>query len=117
MYMTLITFRRVEPHETNAKFFFLKLKHLPLHKLVHTTHLAQRNDHIRMLQLRIPRSGSHHDERPRSRAAQEEVSGFESSYEQRGRSEESEQHQALCPPLQHLGSACFDLRFGNLGIT
>ncbi|EYB88108.1 hypothetical protein Y032_0252g223 [Ancylostoma ceylanicum] len=37
--------------------------------------------------------------------------------EHRGRSEEDEEHQAPCPPLQHHGSPCFDLRFGNLGVT
>ncbi|EYC29625.1 hypothetical protein Y032_0006g3080 [Ancylostoma ceylanicum] len=37
--------------------------------------------------------------------------------EHRGRSEEDEEHQAPCPPLQHHRSPCFDLRFGNLGVT
>ncbi|EPB70099.1 hypothetical protein ANCCEY_10820 [Ancylostoma ceylanicum] len=38
--------------------------------------LVQRNDHLRMLQLRVSRSGSQHDERPRSRAGQEEARGL-----------------------------------------
>ncbi|EYC10709.1 hypothetical protein Y032_0054g2510 [Ancylostoma ceylanicum] len=40
--------------------------------------LAQLNDHLRMLQLLISRSGSQHDERSRSRAGQEEASGLRS---------------------------------------
>ncbi|EPB74057.1 hypothetical protein ANCCEY_06844 [Ancylostoma ceylanicum] len=63
--------------------------------------LAQRNDHLRMLQLRLSRSGSQHDERPRSRAGQEEASGLGNLQDHRGRSEEDEEHQAPCPPLQH----------------
>ncbi|EPB72392.1 hypothetical protein ANCCEY_08515 [Ancylostoma ceylanicum] len=63
--------------------------------------LAQRNENLRMLQLRISRSGSQHDERPRSRAGQEEASGLESLQKHRGRSEEDEEYQAPCPPLQH----------------
>ncbi|EYC30244.1 hypothetical protein Y032_0005g2536 [Ancylostoma ceylanicum] len=58
-----------------------------------------------------------HDERPRSRAGQEEASGLGILQDHRGRIEEDEEHQAPCPPLQHHGSPCFDLRFGNLGVT
>ncbi|EYC30072.1 hypothetical protein Y032_0005g2433 [Ancylostoma ceylanicum] len=42
-------------------------------------------DHLRMLQLRISRSRSQHDERPRSRAGQEEASDLGSLQEHRGR--------------------------------
>ncbi|EYC33321.1 hypothetical protein Y032_0002g722 [Ancylostoma ceylanicum] len=66
--------------------------------------------------VHISGSGSQHDERPRSRTGQEEASGLGSIQEHRGRSEEDEEHQAPCPPLQHHGSPCFDLRFGNLGV-
>ncbi|EYC02302.1 hypothetical protein Y032_0101g3421 [Ancylostoma ceylanicum] len=52
-----------------------------------------------------------------SKAGQEEASGLGSLQEHRGRSEEDEEHQAACPPLQHHGSPCFDLRFGNVGVT
>ncbi|EYC22145.1 hypothetical protein Y032_0017g3176 [Ancylostoma ceylanicum] len=69
------------------------------------------------IQLRMSRSGSQHDERPRSRAGQEETSGLGSLQEHRGRIEEYEKHQTPCPPLQHHGSNCFDLRLGNLGVT
>ncbi|EYC22351.1 hypothetical protein Y032_0017g3299 [Ancylostoma ceylanicum] len=35
----------------------------------------------------------------------------------RGRQEEDNEHQPPCPPLQHHGSPCFDLRLGDLGVT
>ncbi|KAK6752702.1 hypothetical protein RB195_003863 [Necator americanus] len=42
---------------------------------------AQRNEHIRMHQLRLPGSGTEHDERPDPRADQEETSGLGSVQE------------------------------------
>ncbi|KAK6739365.1 hypothetical protein RB195_021035 [Necator americanus] len=62
---------------------------------------AQRNEHIRMHQLCLSRSGIEHDERP-DRAEQEETSGLGSTQEHRGCSEEDQEHPAPCSPLQHV---------------
>ncbi|KAK6730083.1 hypothetical protein RB195_006876 [Necator americanus] len=76
---------------------------------------AQRNEHIRMHQLRLSGSGTEHDERPDPRAGQE-TSGLGSVQEHRGCSEEDQEHPAPCypstPPYFLL-----DLCFGNLGIS
>ncbi|KAK6737100.1 hypothetical protein RB195_019661 [Necator americanus] len=78
---------------------------------------AQRNEHIRMHQLRLSRSGIEHDERPDPRAGQEEKSGLGSVQEHRGCSEGDQEHPDPCSPLQHHRTSCFDLCFGNLGIS
>ncbi|KAK6767158.1 hypothetical protein RB195_026465 [Necator americanus] len=78
---------------------------------------AQRNEHIRVHQLRLSGSGTEHDERPDPRAGQEETSGLGSVQEHRGCSEEDQEHPAPCSPLQHHRTSCFDLCFGNLGIS
>ncbi|KAK6734940.1 hypothetical protein RB195_018252 [Necator americanus] len=60
---------------------------------------AQRNEHIRMHQLRLSGSGTVHDERPDLRDGQEETSGLGSVQEHRGCSEEDQEHPAPCSPL------------------
>ncbi|KAK6737651.1 hypothetical protein RB195_020018 [Necator americanus] len=50
-------------------------------------------------------------------AGQEEKSGLGSVQEHRGCSEEDQEHPASCSPLQHHRTSCFDLCFGNLGIS
>ncbi|KAK6744638.1 hypothetical protein RB195_011390 [Necator americanus] len=50
-------------------------------------------------------------------AGQEETSGLGSVQEHRGCSEEDQEHPAPCSPLQHHRTSCFDLCFGNLGIS
>ncbi|KAK6760678.1 hypothetical protein RB195_021946 [Necator americanus] len=62
-------------------------------------------------------SRTKHDERPDPRAGQEETSGLGSVQERRGCSEEDQEHPAPCSPLQHHRTSCFDLCFGNLGIS
>ncbi|KAK6735039.1 hypothetical protein RB195_018315 [Necator americanus] len=61
---------------------------------------AERNEHIRMHQLRLSGPGTEHDERPDPRAGQEETSGLGSVQEHRGCSEEDQEHPAPCSPLQ-----------------
>ncbi|KAK6730379.1 hypothetical protein RB195_007068 [Necator americanus] len=78
---------------------------------------AQRNEHIRMHQLRLSGSGTEHDERPDPRAGQKETSGLGSVQKHRGCSEEDQEHPAPCSPLQHHRTSCFDICFGNLGIS
>ncbi|KAK6734421.1 hypothetical protein RB195_017920 [Necator americanus] len=51
------------------------------------------------------------------RAGQKETSGLGSVQEHRGCSEEDQEHPAPCAPLQHHRTSCFDLCFGNLGIS
>ncbi|KAK6735745.1 hypothetical protein RB195_018778 [Necator americanus] len=58
-----------------------------------------------------------HDERPNPRAGQEETSGLRSIQEHRVCIEEDQEHPAPCSPLQHHRTSCFDLCFGNLGIS
>ncbi|KAK6728611.1 hypothetical protein RB195_005949 [Necator americanus] len=78
---------------------------------------AQRNEHIRMHQLRLFGSGTKHNERPGPRAGQEETSSLGSVQEHRGCSKEDQEHPAPCSPLQHHRTSCTDLCFGNLGIS
>ncbi|KAK6760528.1 hypothetical protein RB195_021843 [Necator americanus] len=78
---------------------------------------AQRNEHIRMHQLRLSGSGTEHDERPDPRAGQEETSCLGSVKEHRGCGKEDQELPAPCSPPQHHRTSCFDLRFGNLGIS
>ncbi|KAK6748118.1 hypothetical protein RB195_001004 [Necator americanus] len=78
---------------------------------------AQRNEHIRMHQLRLSGSGIEHDERPDPRAGHEETSGLGSVQDHRGYSEGDQEHPAPCSPLQHHRTSFFDFCFGNLGIS
>ncbi|KAK6765252.1 hypothetical protein RB195_025257 [Necator americanus] len=70
-----------------------------------------------MHQLRLSGSRTKHDERPDPRAGQEETSGLGSVQEHRGCGEEDQEHPAPCSSLQHHRTSCFDLCFGNLGIS